>query len=197
MKRDRVWLVDPLDGTANFVAGSPQWAVMVALLEGGRPTAAWIWQPVADAMYQAQAGAGTERNGVPIIRRPTPLETAELRGAVLTRFLDATMRLRVDANRHRFASVGPGTGSAGIDYPMLIEGGQDFLMFWRTLPWDHAPGGLMVRESGGCLRRLNGGLYSPRQTGVGLLAVSDQDAWHLVRNGLLGDELVCTDDTKW
>jgi fructose-1,6-bisphosphatase/inositol monophosphatase family enzyme len=46
MKRDRVWLVDPLDGTANFVAGSPQWAMMVALLEGSRTTAAWIWQPL-------------------------------------------------------------------------------------------------------------------------------------------------------
>jgi fructose-1,6-bisphosphatase/inositol monophosphatase family enzyme len=42
MKHERVWLVDPLDGTANFVAGSPQWAVMVALLEGSKTTAAWI-----------------------------------------------------------------------------------------------------------------------------------------------------------
>jgi hypothetical protein len=97
---------------------------------------------------------------------------------------------RVDANRHRFGSVGPGTTSAGVDYPMLVQGEQDFVMFWRTLPWDHAPGGLMVSESGGCVRRLNGDLYSPRQTGVGLLAVSDQDAWQPVRNALLADPRV-------
>jgi fructose-1,6-bisphosphatase/inositol monophosphatase family enzyme len=186
MQRDRVWLVDPLDGTANFIAGSSQWAVMVALVEGNATTAAWIWQPAAEAMYQAQAGAGAERNGRRIVQPSAPSETTDLRGAVLTRFLDTTMRARVDSNRHRFGSVGPGTTSAGIDYPMLVDGEQDFVMFWRTLPWDHAPGALMVSESGGCVRRLNGDRYSPRQPGTGLLAVSDLNAWEPVRDALLG-----------
>jgi hypothetical protein len=73
-------LVDPLDGTANFIAGSSQWAVMVALLQGNETTAAWIWQPAADAMYQAQAGAGAERNGRRIVPPSAPSEIAELRG---------------------------------------------------------------------------------------------------------------------
>jgi fructose-1,6-bisphosphatase/inositol monophosphatase family enzyme len=48
---ERAWLVDPLDGTANFVAGSPDWAVMVALIEHGMTVASWIWQPVDQLMY--------------------------------------------------------------------------------------------------------------------------------------------------
>jgi fructose-1,6-bisphosphatase/inositol monophosphatase family enzyme len=60
-------------------------------------------------------------------------------------------------------------------------------MFWRTLPWDHVPGALIVSESGGCVRRLNGDPYSPGQMGEGLLAVSAEDAWHMVRDTLLGE----------
>jgi fructose-1,6-bisphosphatase/inositol monophosphatase family enzyme len=190
LNRDRIWLVDPLDGTANFVAGSPQWASMVALVEGNMTTAAWIWQPTVAAMYQAEVGAGTERNGVPIIRQPAPSVTADFRGAVLTKFLDTTITARVDANRHHFGSVGPGTTSAGVDYPLLVEGEQEFVMFWRTLPWDHVPGALMVTESGGCVRRLNGDRYSSRTMGEGLLAVSTHDAWQTVRDTLLGDLVV-------
>ncbi len=53
---DRAWVVDPLDGTANFVAGSPDWAVMVALVANGEVAASWIWQPVARRMYVAERG---------------------------------------------------------------------------------------------------------------------------------------------
>lgn len=187
LRGEQVWLVDPLDGTANFVAGSPLWAVMVALVKGGSTTAAWLWQPTTRVMYQAESGAGATRNCVPLVRQPAPSVAADLCGAVLTRFLDASTSERVDANRGRFASVGSGTRSAGIDYPMLVEGAQDFVMFWRTLPWDHAPGALLVEESGGCVRRLDGDPYSPSRGGAGLLAAADPAAWRLVRETLLGD----------
>ncbi len=148
LRKEQVWLVDPLDGTANFVSGSPLWAVMVALVVGGETSAAWIWQSAAKVMYQAELGAGATRNGLPIVRQPASLAAAELRGSVLTKFLDLPTTERVEKNRDCFGSVGPGTRSAGIDYPRLIEGDQDFVMFWRTLPWDHAPGALLVNESG-------------------------------------------------
>jgi len=187
LNHHRVWLVDPLDGTANFVAGSPQWAVMVALVEGDETTAAWIWQPAAGVMYRAQLGAGSDRNGIPIIPTPASAEMADLRGAVLTRFLDGPMTERIDASRHRFRSLGPGTTSAGVDYPLLAVGEQDFVMFWRTLPWDHAPGSLIVSQSGGSARRLKGDRYSPKRMGEGLLAVSDHRRWQPIRNALLDE----------
>ncbi len=197
LRHEQVWLVDPLDGTANFVAGSPEWAVMVALVCQGTTCAAWIWQPVAGNMYQAERGAGATRNGQPVLRHgPTATATATatamamatgLRGSVFTRFLDETTRERVDRNRHRLAAITPGTLSAGIDYPLLVDGGQDFVMFWRTLPWDHAPGALLVEEAGGWVRRLDGSEYAPQQTSSGLLAASSPAAWQVVRDALLGD----------
>lgn len=81
----------------------------------------------------------------------------------------------------------PGTRSAGIDYPRLIEGKQGFVMFWWTLPWDHAPGGLLVNESGECVRRLNGDAYSPSRAGPGLIAAASWGTWQVVRHTLLGD----------
>jgi fructose-1,6-bisphosphatase/inositol monophosphatase family enzyme len=181
----RVWLVDPLDGTANFVAGSPDWAVMVALVDNGATVASWIWRPVDEVMYTAELDQGATRNGIPLQRTgPTP-PVAEMRGAVLTRFLDNDTSNSVAANRHRFGSVGDGRVCAGVDYPALIEGDQEFVLYWRTLPWDHAPGALLLGEAGGVARRLDGTLYNPAQHTTGLLAASSQAAWDLVSATLL------------
>jgi fructose-1,6-bisphosphatase/inositol monophosphatase family enzyme len=181
----RVWLVDPLDGTANFVAGSPDWALMVALVDNGATVASWIWRPADGVMYMAELGQGAVRNGIPLRRtRPTP-PVAEMRGAVLTRFLDRDTSNSVAANRRRFGSVGDGRVCAGVDYPALIEGDQEFVLYWRTLPWDHAPGALLLGEAGGVARRLDGSLYNPAQHATGLLVASSQAAWDLVSATLL------------
>jgi len=184
---ERTWLVDPLDGTANFVAGSTDWAVMVALIERGTTSASWIWRPAASVMYMAERGAGATRNGISLTRDRAPLEVADLHGAVLTRFLDETTATAVAANAGRFKAVTAGHRCAGVDYPALVEGDEDFVLFWRTLPWDHAPGALLVQEAGALVRRLDGGFYQPTQTSVGLLAAADEQTWNTTRATLFGD----------
>lgn len=184
---DRAWLVDPLDGTANFAAGGADWAVMVALVERGTTVASWIWRPGPDqVMYSAELGQGATRNGVPIRRTQPVPPISEMRGVVLTRFLDPVTSNLVAANRDRYGSVSSGRLCAGVDYPALIEGGQKFVLFWRTLPWDHAPGALLLSESGGVACRLDGTPYGPTQQTSGLLAAATQDAWDAVRASLLG-----------
>ncbi len=176
---EQSWVVDPLDGTANFVAGSPEWAVMVALLRRGRPVASWIWRPCDNLLYEAERGAGAFRNGQPL-RAPRG-DGDRLRGAVLTRFLAADETARLEANRHRFAELTPGAMCAGVDYPLVAEGAQDFVAFRRTLPWDHAPGALLVEEAGGIVRRPDGSLYDPAdRTGNGLVAASSPEVWRQV-----------------
>lgn len=178
LRTDRAWLVDPLDGTANFVAGSPNWAVMVALLRSGRPVASWIWRPCEGAMYVAEKGSGAVRNGEPLVAPAGPLGDGGPRGAVLTRFLEPAARARLEANRSRFAAVTPGAMCAGVDYPRVAEGGQDFVAFHRTLPWDHVPGSLLVEEAGGLARRLDGRPYEPGdRAGTGLLAARTAEVW--------------------
>ncbi|WP_280694502.1 inositol monophosphatase [Kitasatospora sp. GAS204B] len=178
------WLVDPLDGTANFVAGRPHYAVMAALVRAGEAVACWIVQPATGHAYLAERGAGAWRDGVRLRRAPAPGALDELRGAALSRFLDPAARERVARAAERVAELGSGTGSAGVDYPELATGRLDFLRYHRTLPWDHAPGTLLVRETGGVARRLDGAEYGVADERTGLLVAADPHCWDTVRSAL-------------
>jgi fructose-1,6-bisphosphatase/inositol monophosphatase family enzyme len=182
---DRAWLVDPIDGTANFIAGSPDWAVMVALVRHGRTVASWIWRPVGQVMYIAEKGNGATRNGVPLAHPGTPREPADMTGAVLARFLDAGTAAVISKNAGRFRSVLPGRICAGAEYPAVVEDEQDFALFWRTLPWDHAPGVLLATEAGLTARRPDGSAYEPGRPGTGLLVAAGEANWQTVQGALL------------
>lgn len=179
------WLVDPLDGTANFVAGRLEYAVMAALVWGGETVAAWIVRPAEDRVYVAERGSGAWRDGVRVHREPAPTGPARLRGAALTRFLDPPTKAWVEAAAPRFAALGPGTACAGVDYPRLLDNEQDFILFQRTLPWDHAPGTLLLTEAGGTARRPDGTPYRPADNRNGLLNTADETCWKTVRPLLL------------
>ena len=184
---ESAWLVDPVDGTSNFIEGGTDWSVMVALLVRGEVRFSWIWRPLADRMYVAESGAGAECNGRTLRRAPVGAAAdSDLRGAVFTRFFDDERSRTIASNSGRFGAVVEGS-CAGFDYPALVEGGRDFLLFWRSLPWDHAPGTLLVQESGGYARKLDGSVYRPAVESFGLLSAADEDAWHRAR-GLLGGE---------
>lgn len=182
----RAWLVDPVDGTSNFVAGSPDWGVMAALLEHGETVAAWIWRPIDGRLYVAERGGGAWADGERIRRPPAPAEAGRLRGGVLRRFLDEDTLATVDGNAGRFAGLTTGRMAAAVEYPLIAEGEQDFALFGRTLPWDHAPGVLLVEEAGGVARRPDGSPYRPADTSGNLLVAADEATWTTVRAQLLG-----------
>ncbi|WP_329106959.1 inositol monophosphatase [Micromonospora sp. NBC_01699] len=180
------WLVDPLDGTANFAAGREPFAVMVALLEAGVIRASWILDPIADRLLTAEAGRGSYLDGVAV--RPTvDAPATALRGAVMSRFLPPAWRSSVEAGAHRLGTVLPGQHCAGREYADILTGAQQFALFWRTLPWDHAPGVLLLQEAGGVARRLDGEPYHPADDRDGLLVAADEQTWHTVRETLLPD----------
>ena len=67
----------------------------------------------------------------------------------------------------------------------IIDGDQEFVLFWRSLPWDHAPGALLLGEAGGVASRLDGTPYNPTKQTPGLLVESSQAAWNDVFTTLL------------
>ena len=126
--------VDPVDGTRNFVKGSPDHAVMVAELRTGVVVRSWIWQPQHQTSYVAELGAGAWRDG-------TRLGTAAGAGGPASRRWTATC--------------------CGIDYPRLASGEAGWGVWLKTKPWDHAPGSLVLTEAGGTVRGLDRAAYRP------------------------------------
>jgi fructose-1,6-bisphosphatase/inositol monophosphatase family enzyme len=180
-----VWVVDPIDGTGNFAAGREPFALMVALLRGGEPVLSVIYEPVPDTVAAAEAGSGSYLDGKRATVDHRPIPTDELRGALLTRYLPEALRGQVLARAPRLGETYRGHHCAGREYPDLVRGRQEFALFWRSLPWDHAPGALFLREAGGVVRHFDGAEYDPTQPRQGLLACRDDTVFHQVKSALL------------
>jgi fructose-1,6-bisphosphatase/inositol monophosphatase family enzyme len=158
---------------------------MAGLIRDGVTVAGSIVRPADDLVYEAESGSGTWRNGVRVRRAPASARPTELRGAAYARFMDPAATARLRAAAPLFAEFGPGASCAGFDYTRLIDGELDFVLFWRTLPWDHAPGTLLVTEAGGTVRPLDGAEYRTADTDRGLLNAAGDECWHAARR-LLG-----------
>ncbi|GLY00732.1 MULTISPECIES: inositol monophosphatase family protein [Actinoplanes] len=185
-----VWIVDPVDGTNNFAAGKGPFCVMVALVRDGEPVAAWILDVLADSMTVAEAGSGAHRDGVRITVRTDDPGAAALTGVIAHRYFPDDLRTRVVANAAAFKQFSMGRHCAGYEYPALATDEQQFAMFWRILPWDHVPGSLIVREAGGVVRHLDGGVYHPTDHTRGLLVATNADIWDTVHETLFPDGVV-------
>ncbi len=179
------WLVDPLDGTANFASGSPDYAVMVAYLHHGVTTASWIWVPATAELFMAERGAGATGNGEAMLRQTSSRSSGELDGVIKERFLPHDLRELIPALAAEMGTTRPGTNCAGIDYPKLVRGEFDYILYWRTLPWDHAPGALLAAEAGCTAVRPDGSAYEPHSRRDGLLAAPRSIVDHVL-DRLLG-----------
>lgn len=194
LEEEQVFVVDPLDGTQAFVEGSPDHAVMVAYLEHGEAVAGWICLPEHGRTLVAERGSGARLNGRPLARPSAPTALADLRGGVATGHLPEHVRARLDARLDGTGDVTPaGLGPefvrrprlwSGYEYACLATGERDALVYWRTWPWDHAPGAVVVREVGGVSRRFDGSPYRPGELGEGVLVAADEDTWHVVHDAL-------------
>jgi len=159
---DPAWLIDPIDGTKNFARGAADFGVMVALVEAGLTRASWIAVPAAQPsgyVVSAESGHGTYIDGVrvPSVRRvaSTP------RGTIHTRMMPGDTAADVLAKlRGQYAPL-PSTGAAATEYSAIIRGDKDFVIYYRLLPWDHAPGALAITEAGGVAVHVTGESYAP------------------------------------
>lgn len=180
-----VWVVDPLDGTANFAAGRHPFAVMVALRQDGATRVGWILDPVADTLTVAEAGSGAYVDGVRV-RIPAGQPPNAALGGAVSRYLPADLRATMAPGLARLGEIGPGQHCAGWEYPQVLTGAQHFVLFWRTLPWDHLAGVLLIEEAGGVARRFDGDRYDPLDERQGLLVAANEGVWTTVRDLLLG-----------
>lgn len=166
-----VWLVDPIDGTQNFVDRKPVFATMVALLIERRAVASWIYEPVADRMASAEAGSGAFSDGERL-HTAAPVPINQMRGRLSGRTAEKLKGKVGSIFNERCAAY---------EYLAVARGAAQFALFRRLNPWDHAPGELLVREAGGFSRRLDGTPYLASEIDASLLLAPDADSWQALR----------------
>ena len=146
---DSLWVVDPIDGTSNFVRGQSFWCVSISYLRDGKPVVGVIYAPATDELFYTQAGQGAFCNGAPMRVKKvnneseaviemdwSPSESPEELISMLAKFLKAGFEF------HR-------SGSCALCLANVANGKMD--AYWEvfTKPWDALAGYLLVKEAGG------------------------------------------------
>ena len=160
LDRDLIWLVDPVDGTRDFIRGRKGWAVSVALISAGRPLIGSLCAPARGEVWQAVAGQGATLNGAPIAAS----RRQEFAGA------------RVPANelmkQDRILTTVEQPNSIALRIAMVADNRADLVATLRWgFEWDIAAAGLIAREAGAAVsdsfgRKLDYNKRDPRAFGV-------------------------------
>lgn len=183
------FVLDPVDGTANFAAGVPLFGVMVAAVHHGETIAGWIHDPMGDDTVIALRGEGawveTPEGGRQDCRVAAPVPLGGMVGAVSWSYLPPERKLHLLPRLAQLAGT-LNFRCAAHEYRLAATGGLHALFYNKLMPWDHAAGVLIHAEAGGYSAQFDGSPYSPRKHVGGLICVPDQAGWQALREGLLG-----------
>ena len=178
-----VWLIDPLDGTANYAEGRTPFGMMIALVENGDPVMSWMLDPLSGRLCHAERGKGARCNGQRIQARLSGAFPP--RAQLATQFMGRAQHERIHALAALNLEVVPIPRCAAESYPRLTLGIDDVALFQRILPWDHAAGVLFLNEAGGRATHWDGTPYRVGGTSTGILAASSPHLWALAAGTLL------------
>ncbi|AYV14392.1 MULTISPECIES: inositol-1-monophosphatase [Shewanella] len=157
--QDYLWIVDPLDGTNNFVNGVPHFAVSIAMQYKGKTEVAVVYDPVRDELFSAVRGKGAKLNdfrirvnnvsdlGGSLVATGFPFKARQHTETYMKLFGE-TFSLCADLRR---------AGSAALDLAYVAAGRVDAFFELGLKPWDIAAGDLIVREAGGTVTDFSGG----------------------------------------
>jgi len=155
----RTWIIDPLDGTSNYLQHFPVWSVSIALRRNDETIAGVIYEPLRDLFFTAEHGAGAFRNGVRMhasdqecvdgsfLATGFPFRAQEYIEAYVAIFTDV---IRIAKGVRR-------AGSAALDLAYTAAGVFDGFFEMHLSPWDVAAGSLLVTEAGGVVTDFSGG----------------------------------------
>lgn len=177
---DRCWIIDPVDGTTNFVHGWPLTGICIAYCEAGEPVVGVVSLPVLGECYYASKDGGAYRNGIPL----RVAEADRLENAMVSTGFPYDAAERLDELLPAFGAVQARaqglriTGSSAVDLAWLADGRLDAYFETGVMPWDVAAGVCVLREAGGVAARYDGSPFTL------------EDRRILAANGALLPELV-------
>lgn len=172
-KKDYNWIVDPLDGTTNFIHGIPCYAVSIALEHKGEILVGVVYEVSRDECFYAEKGKGAFLNGlaIKVSERASLSESLIATGFPIYNFSRIDSYLSVLKHFMQHTHGVRRIGAAAADLCYLACGRVDAFFEYNLNPWDVAAGALIVREAGGIVNDFSG-----------------EDNW------LFGKEIVCTNE---
>ena len=155
---ERMWVIDPLDGTTNFLHGVPQYCVSIGMLHKGVPTQAVVFDPNRNELFTATRGVGAYLNDRRIrVSRTDKMEDALLgTGFPFKEVAHLDEYVRMLKNAMRTCSGVRRPGAAALDLAWVACGRYDGFWEMGLSPWDMAAGALLVREAGGLVGDFEG-----------------------------------------
>jgi myo-inositol-1(or 4)-monophosphatase len=191
-KSDRTWIIDPLDGTSNYLQHFPFWCVSIGLRTGSEMTAGLVYEPLRRIFFTAERGGGAFRDGKRL--RVSDQETVE--GAFLATGFPFRAQEYVSVycdifeNVIRIAKGVRRAGSAALDLAYTAAGVFDGFFELHLAPWDVAAGSLLVREAGGVVTDFSGGdRWFERGNIVGASPGVHRDLLGLIKHSVTEDQL--------
>ncbi|MDO5059769.1 MAG: inositol monophosphatase family protein [Neisseria sp.] len=152
---DGLWVVDPIDGTTNFVNGFPHFSLSVAFVKQGRPEMAVVYNPVRDECFYAARGRGAYVNGKKL---PLALRDKRLARAIAAVEIKYLRSGKLSSRMNTLSPVSSirSLGCSTLDWCFLAAGRIDVYLHGGQKLWDYAAGALIFQEAGGLLATLEG-----------------------------------------
>ncbi len=192
---DTAVVVDPLDGTANFVAGMPLFGVMAAVVHRGKAVAGIIYDPMSDDWVMAEKGGGAflirTDGSEHRLAVSGPAQLSEMVGYVSTDFLPAEVKADILARLAKPRLFSSHRCAAHM-YRAFAGGHGHFVMLDRLTPWDHLAGTLIATEAGGYVACLDGSPYDAGKRNGILLTATDADSWHVLMREIFAHDAWAT-----
>jgi len=189
---ERTWIIDPLDGTTNYLQHLPVWSISIGLRQGDEMIAALVHEPLRDLFFTAERGAGAYRDG----HRMHVSSQDRVEGAFLATGFPFRAQQFVAVYCAIFQdviTVAKGVrraGSAALDLAYTAAGVYDGFFELHLAPWDVAAGSLLVREAGGVISDFSGGdRWLERGNIIGAAPGVQKDLLRIIGNHVHEDQL--------
>ena len=184
-KNGLYWVIDPIDGTKNYINGKNEFCSMISLVFNSIPIASFVYCPLKDLLVYAFKGFGTYSLKIKTKKidqlRIQQNSFTNIVGSGGTKGIHEPLRQKVLQNLRKYTNR-LFIGSAGIEAIMLASNETQFVFHGRVTPWDHSPLDLIIKESGGCVYMLNDKTEFNIFSEGPILAASNDQIWKNIRS---------------
>ena len=184
-KNGLYWVIDPIDGTKNYINGKNEFCSMISLVFNSIPIASFVYCPLKDLLVYAFKGFGTYSLEIKTKKinqlRIQQDSFSNIVGSGGTKGIQEPLRQKVLQNLRKYTNR-LFIGSAGIEAIMLASNETQFVFHGRVTPWDHSPLDLIIKESGGCVYMLNDKTEFNIFSEGPILAASNDQIWVNIRS---------------